>query len=86
MRTPSPRQALKPPLCAKIVPHRSRPVAFHNFALFWPALAINFFEIFFKSREKEVFMPKPQKPLPAPKQTRTSPTSSRPVITDYASL
>ena len=31
-------------------------------------------------------MPKPQKPLPAPKQTRTSPTSSRPVITDYASL
>jgi len=43
MRTPSPRQALKPPLCAKIVPHRSRPVAFHNFALFWPALDHKFF-------------------------------------------
>lgn len=87
MRTPSPRQALKPPLCAKIVPHRSRPVAFHNFALFWPALDHKFFlKFIFKSREKEVFMPKPQKPLPAPKQTRTPPIPNRPVITDYASL
>ncbi len=87
MRTPCPRQALKPPLFAKIVPHRSRPARFHNFALFWPAVWRKIFlELFFKAREQEVFMPKSQKPLPSPKQTRNPPPPKPPVITDYASL
>jgi len=87
MRTPSPRQAFKPPLFAKIVPHRSRPAAFHSFALFWPVVWRKIFlKFIFKLCKKEVFMPKSQKPRPSPKQTRNQPPAKPPVITDYASL